>query len=461
MLEPSPLTRRCLACGYRFESTIEVCPIDRQPLPCEDLGAAEIGSYRLVERLGEGGMGAVYRAVHRKLGRVVAIKVLQKQLTSDRGIINRFFHEARAANTIRHEHVIEVYDFVEGGDNVYFVMELLLGRDLHETIHRRPGVVGPMEAGRAVRVLEQVAAGLHATHARDIVHRDLKPENIFLCLKNGVEDFVKIIDFGIAKLDRPDGLSTVAGAVLGTPEYIAPEQARGFNIDGRADIYSLGCIAYEMLTRQQLFGGGTRAEILTKQIRLVPPPMRHYVPSLPAELDGVVMKALAKDPRARPQTPLLFAQSLARALGQNLHDPGAFHTLVRHPTVKRTRTTSGSLVLRATPAPGSRSLGKALLVGALVVTLFTVAVATGRRSGGQPASPPDTAADIPSAKTTGVAADDTKAATALAPAVAGAPADAGGRGPRKVHGSNRAVRGARRAVVDRAPVAGTGDPFAQ
>ncbi len=282
MLDSSPLTRRCGACGYRYESSIDACPIDHRALPSADAASADLGSYRLLERLGEGGMGAVYRAVHRKLGRAVAIKVLQKELTSDRGMINRFFHEARAANTIRHENVIEVYDFVEDGENVYFVMELLRGRDLHDTLHRNGGESVPLVPRRAVRVLEQVAAGLHATHLRGIVHRDLKPENIFLCHRNGVDDFVKIIDFGIAKMSRPDGLSTVAGAVLGTPEYIAPEQARGIHIDGRADIYSLGCIAFEMLTLHQLFGGGTRTQVLTNQIRLQPPPLRHVWAGAPA-----------------------------------------------------------------------------------------------------------------------------------------------------------------------------------
>src|SRR5437868_11433902 len=175
MLDSSPLTRRCGACGYRYESTIDACPIDRRALPPADATTADLGSYRLLERLGEGGMGAVYRAVHRKLGRAVAIKILQRDLTSDRGMINRFFHEARAANTIRHENVIEVYDFVEDGENVYFVMELLRGRDLHDAIHQRAAALGPVPPADALRVLEQIAAGLHATHARGIVHRDLKP----------------------------------------------------------------------------------------------------------------------------------------------------------------------------------------------------------------------------------------------------------------------------------------------
>src|SRR5215471_8340353 len=182
-MEPS-LTRRCEACGYRFDSSTAICPFDARPLPAPDPAVAALGNYRLQERLGEGGMGAVYRAVHKRLGRTVAIKLLQKELSTDRGIINRFFHEARAANTIRHEHVIEVYDFVEAGQDVYFVMEFLRGEDLHDAIHRKretaADLVGlpfkqPMDPARAASIIEQIASALHATHARAIVHRDLKP----------------------------------------------------------------------------------------------------------------------------------------------------------------------------------------------------------------------------------------------------------------------------------------------
>jgi len=392
MLDSSPLTRRCGACGYRYESTVDACPIDHRALPPGDAGTADLGSYRLLERLGEGGMGAVYRAVHRKLGRAVAIKVLQKDLTCDRGMINRFFHEARAANTIRHENVIEVYDFVENGENVYFVMELLRGRDLHDTLHRNGAESAPLAPRRAVRVLEQVAAGLHATHLRGIVHRDLKPENIFLCQRNGVDDFVKIIDFGIAKMSRPDGLSTVAGAVLGTPEYIAPEQARGINVDGRADIYSLGCIAFEMLTLHQLFGGGTRTQVLTNQIRLQPPPLRHYAPELPPALESAVMRALSKDPEERPATALAFAESLVGALGEPLADPAAFQSAGERAAGRRRRTSSG-LVLRA-PAPQQRAFVKLMAGGALVAALFIGAVISSQRHS-QPPQPAPTVAVSP------------------------------------------------------------------
>jgi serine/threonine-protein kinase len=306
-------------------------------------------------------------------------------------MINRFFHEARAANTIRHENVIEVYDFVEDGENVYFVMELLRGRDLHDTLHRNGSESAPLAPRRAVRVLEQVAAGLHATHLRGIVHRDLKPENIFLCHRNGVDDFVKIIDFGIAKMSRPDGLSTVAGAVLGTPEYIAPEQARGIHVDGRADIYSLGCIAFEMLTLHQLFGGGTRTQVLTNQIRLQPPPLRHYAPELPPSLESAVMRALAKDPEDRPPTALAFAQSLVGALGEPLADPAAFQSAEERAAGRRRRTSSG-LVLRA-PAPQRRAFVKLMAGGALVAALFIGAVISSQRHGAiAPAPAPAVAA---------------------------------------------------------------------
>src|SRR5450432_1893975 len=157
----STLTRRCEACGYRFDASETVCTVDGKRLPPPDPRVAELGSFRLVERLGDGGMGAVYRAVHDRLGRVVAIKLLHRDLTTDRGLVGRFFAEARAANTIRHEHVVEVYDFVEAADDVYFVMEYLKGHDLHDEIHRHARGGAGLPPARAVAILEQIAAALH------------------------------------------------------------------------------------------------------------------------------------------------------------------------------------------------------------------------------------------------------------------------------------------------------------
>jgi serine/threonine protein kinase len=375
------LNRRCEACGYRFDADERVCSVDGKRLPAPDPRAAVLGSFRLVERLGDGGMGAVYRAIHDRLGRVVAIKLLHKDLTSDRGLVGRFFAEARAANTIRHEHVVEVYDFVESGDDVYFVMEYLKGEDLHDAIHRPRGpgrapAVG-MDPARACSILEQIAAALHATHARNIVHRDLKPENVFLSEKDGRPDFVKIFDFGVAKLDRPDGRATVQGAVLGTPEYMAPEQASGGAVDGRADLYSLGCIAYEMLTRRQVFGGGTQPEILVRQMTFTPPPPRTHAPGIPAAFDAAIMRALDKDPERRPQTALAFAESLARALGRELESPAAFRGPARLTPASGARTlTSPTLTLTRAPRV---ERWRWLAVGAAALTLLTGAVVGAKR----------------------------------------------------------------------------------
>jgi serine/threonine-protein kinase len=323
-------------------------------------------------------MGTVYRAVRTGMDRAVAIKLLHPELCGDRGVINRFFHEARAANTVHHPHVIEVFDFVDSGPDVYFVMELLQGEDLHDAIYRVPE---PMPLARAAGILEQIAAALDATHAHNIVHRDLKPENVFL----GDEDFVKVFDFGICKLSRLDGKATVQGTMLGTPEYMAPEQVRGDAVDARADIYALGCIAYELLTRRQAFAGGTQAQVLVRQISGAVTPPRALIPTVPQAVEDVVLWALAKEPDARPQTVRAFAERLVRAVGRPL-DTALFGERSALSLISA-RPAAAALRSRIRRAARSR-YAKPTLAMALGAAILAVAGPMGRSGRAREEAPP-------------------------------------------------------------------------
>ena len=214
------------------------------------------GPYRLVERLGAGGMGAIYRAVYEKAGRAVAIKLLHRSMRRETVALSRFFHEARAVNTIRHPNVVELYDLSGDGEDVYMVLELLHGQDLRALLQDEPG--GRLMPERAVMLLEQICGALQAAHANKIIHRDLKPENVFVVQREGQPERVKLLDFGIAKLEQAEGRLTSEGMAMGTPEYMSPEQARGSEVDGRADIYAVGCMAFEMLTGRDAVPGADR-----------------------------------------------------------------------------------------------------------------------------------------------------------------------------------------------------------
>jgi serine/threonine protein kinase len=309
------LTKLCGTCGYRYEAGVLRCPGDTTRLGRERPDVAVLGAYRLVERLGTGGMGAVYRAIHEKLGRTVAIKVLNRSLLADRTNIARFFQEARSVNTIRHPNVVDIYDFVTAGKDIYTVMEFLVGQDLHHALYTEGG--RPFPADRAVAILEQICCALQAAHDRNIIHRDLKPANVFL-IRRDTGEFVKLLDFGLAKLERTEGRMTREGVVLGTPEYMAPEQARGAVMDGRADLYGVGCLAYHMLTGCQLFAGGSYADVMVRHVKEAPPPPRTLNPHLSEELERVVMRCLAKDPNDRPSSAISVAEELCAAVGRTL-----------------------------------------------------------------------------------------------------------------------------------------------
>jgi serine/threonine-protein kinase len=279
--------------------------------------AREMGSYELGERIGGGGMGEVYRAKHRMLARPAAIKLIRPEMLSGRGeghemAIHRFRREAEAAATLRSPHTVELYDFGPTADGtLYFAMELLDGLDL-ETLIRRDG---PLPAGRVIHILRQVCASLAEAHARGLVHRDIKPANIHLGRLGLEYDFVKVLDFGLVRSIASDGgadtLATAAGVVHGTPAYMAPEMAMGQAVDGRADIYSLGCVAYYLASGRLVFEGASGMQMLMRRLSEEPPPLasRTELP-IPAALERIVHACLEKDAADRPAS----AQALSEAL---------------------------------------------------------------------------------------------------------------------------------------------------
>jgi len=274
-------------------------------MPVKDplIGRTIAGRYVVQERIGAGGMGKVYRARQEVLGRDVAIKFLSEHLTHDPSYRKRFMREARAANRIHHEHIIDITDFGETEDGlVYLAMEYLDGTPLNELIAQ-----GSVPLARAAHIGLQVARALGRAHELSVVHRDIKPDNIYL-LRGYDGDFVKLLDFGLAHI-AGELRVTATGTVFGTPEYMAPEQARGAPMTAAADVYSLGCVIYEMLTGQLPFTGST-PDLVLKHMRETPRPPSYHKPSLSPELDTLLLALLEKEPADRPKA-FELAESLA------------------------------------------------------------------------------------------------------------------------------------------------------
>ncbi len=270
-----------------------------------------IGNYMLTAKLGEGGMGVVYLAEHPVIGRKVAMKAIHPELLRNPEVVSRFVTEAKSVNQIGNEHIVDIHDFGTTPDGeFYFIMEFLQGEALVDRMKR----AAPLDLGRALAIAAQVADALGASHHHGIIHRDLKPENIFLITKGHAVDFVKVLDFGLAKLTLGDDKvshKTRTGSVMGTPYYMAPEQCEGkANIDHRADIYSLGVILFEMLTGKVPFGGEGYGEIIVKHITAAVPSPRAINPRLPASIESIILRALAKPREERFQTMEEFGAAL-------------------------------------------------------------------------------------------------------------------------------------------------------
>jgi serine/threonine-protein kinase len=266
---------------------------------------AKVGNYEVKQKLGEGGMGAVYLAVHPNIGKRVALKVLHPEFSSNEDVIARFFNEAKAVNDIQHPNIVDIIDYGEmpqfpgsGQKVVYFIMEFLAGESLAKLIHDQ----APLGPERAQMIAIQIADALAASHRHGIVHRDLKPDNVMISVRRDGRDFVKVLDFGIAKLtgDQPGSRRTRTGIVMGTPAYMSPEQCEGRGlVDQRTDIYALGILLYEMLAGQVPFQGEGYGEVLVQHMTQVPRKPSTIRGVIPPHLEAVCMRALEKRPPDR------------------------------------------------------------------------------------------------------------------------------------------------------------------
>jgi serine/threonine-protein kinase len=323
----------------------------------------QVGEYVIEGKIGEGGFGTVYRAAHPLIGKLAAVKVLSRKFSSDPEMVSRFVAEARAVNQIRHRNIIDIFGFGELPDGrSYYVMELLDGEPLDARIADGGGV----PVSEALPILRAVARALDAAHAKGIAHRDLKPENVFLARDSEGGVYPKLLDFGIAKLLGETGAASMhrtrTGSPIGTPYYMSPEQCRGQNVDHRTDIYSFGCVAYEVLTGKTPFEGENHLELLMKQTteEPVPPTERAAenaaLPPLPPAIDDAIAWLMKKEPGERPPNLDVAIRALEDAAGlpEALRRTPALGTPIHRAQSHGGPAGDGS-AMRATPMPRASS----------------------------------------------------------------------------------------------------------
>jgi len=298
--------------------------------------------YRILQKLGEGGMGVVYLAEHIVIEKKIALKVLFPDLTRRADLVQRFMQEAKSASRIGHENVIDITDFGQSPEGYVFIaMEYLVGQDLGQVLK----AAGPMPWQRAQPIVLQIVKALRAAHERGIVHRDMKPENIFILPRDDGREFVKVLDFGIAKvlgLDEDAPRLTRTGMIFGTPEYMSPEQAQGQQVDHRVDIYAVGCILYHMLTGEVPFKAESFMGILSKHMLEAPVPPSTRNPAIEPAVEAIINRAMEKDPALRFQTMREFVDALV-PFG-HVHDPSGVISLSTGMPVHRTGMPSRAAV---------------------------------------------------------------------------------------------------------------------
>ena len=396
----------CPVCSTEYADDVKFCPNDGQTLraaaPANDLvGQVVADRYHVVKKLGEGGMGQVYLAEHVKMGRRSAIKVMNPSMVHDPDAIARFNREAANASRITHPNVCAIYDFGETPDGlIYLAMEFIEGEPLTDLLERE----GALPLERATAIFQQTADALQAAHDLGIVHRDLKPDNIMLTRGRGGADVVKVVDFGIAKAvggDEAGQKVTKTGLVVGTPEFMSPEQLSGDTLDGRSDLYSLALVCYRMLTGKLPFEATTVQETMIKRLTDEPLKLAESRPDLsfPAGLQAVLDTALARTPAERYQTVAKFAGDVAAVTGRPA--AGAVpHTRSMGDAEGRTQlldTTAGGLTQRISAqkppptAPSEPVRTRSLVPAAIGVVVLVgaagawIALSGGKKPGANPA----------------------------------------------------------------------------
>ncbi|MBK7993925.1 MAG: SUMF1/EgtB/PvdO family nonheme iron enzyme [Blastocatellia bacterium] len=315
--------KKCSSCGREFQEQTTFCPFDGKKLDAPEpadvdkfLGTVLDGKYCVESKIGQGGMGNVYKAKHVHMDTMVAVKILHPHLVSDQTTVERFRREARAAITVNHPNAIHVMDFgVTGDKTVYLVMEFLEGISLRKLLE----IERCLTPEKALNIMKQVCAAVDTAHSKGIIHRDLKPDNIVIVAHGTPSELVKVLDFSIAKLkaasEGPVNL-TQQGMVVGTPQYMSPEQAEGQELDTRSDLYSLGVIMYEMLTGDLPFKATTPMALILKHIHALPRPLRELKENISPALEAVVLRTLAKKREDRPQSATILAEQLEEAMSQ-------------------------------------------------------------------------------------------------------------------------------------------------